>query len=208
MNSDTVDRENLVTRDRGYRQHMLLRLTKVVTGALLGFAIASQLPIWAVQLGNGATAFTSPPRLVDFVTRENARARKNATYYVTVNVLPEAGEPLKTLQVSLIEGRFTRLDYRTNDIEVFGEVPGQSRIDYSVASAAYDEESQTLTIQLAEAAPPGQVLTFVLELARNPTREGVYLFEVIAAPAGEQPVSQRIGIGRIHIYQESHPDYL
>ncbi|MEM6437081.1 MAG: DUF2808 domain-containing protein, partial [Cyanobacteria bacterium P01_D01_bin.115] len=76
--------------------------------ALVCAVVTTLLPVGAVELSDGSTMFTSPPRLVSFVTTENVTNRKNATYYVTVNLLPEAGEALKTLKVSLIEGRFTR----------------------------------------------------------------------------------------------------
>lgn len=172
-------------------------------GAFLVTAIAPQLShAVAVQLSDGSTMFTSPPRLVDFVTLENSAGRKNVTYYLVVNLLPEAGEPLKTLKVSLLEGRFTRLDYRTADIEVFAGDRRDRGTRYPVESAEYDDSSQTLTIRLETAIPPGQQFTVALAPVRNPTREGVYLFEVTAAPDGEQPVFQRVGIGRIHIFRD------
>ena len=169
----------------------------------LVWAIATALfPVGAVELSDGSTMFTSPPRLVSFVTTENVTHRKNATYYVTVNLLPEAGEALKTLKVSLIEGRFTRLDYHTDDIEVFAGEQGDRQRDYAVDFAEYDEDSQTLTVQLATPADPGQYLTFALKPVRNPTRSGVYLFEVTAAPAGDNPVFQRAGTGRLNIFDD------
>ena len=170
--------------------------------ALVCAVVTTLLPVGAVELSDGSTMFTSPPRLVSFVTTENVTNRKNATYYVTVNLLPEAGEALKTLKVSLIEGRFTRLDYRTDDIEVFAGDRGDRQRDYAVDFAEYAEDSQTLTVQLATAADPGQHLTFALKPVRNPTRAGVYLFEVTAAPAGATPVFQRAGTGRLNIFDD------
>lgn len=179
------------------RSRMMWALT-----VLMWAIAAALLPVGAVELSDGSTMFTSPPRLVSFVTTENVTNRKNATYYVTVNLLPEAGEALKTLKVSLIEGRFTRLDYHTDEIEVFAGEQGDRQRDYAVDFAEYDEDSQTLTVQLATAADPGQHLTFALKPVRNPTRAGVYLFEVNAAPAGENPVFQRAGTGRLNIFED------
>ncbi|MEM9818317.1 MAG: DUF2808 domain-containing protein [Cyanobacteria bacterium P01_D01_bin.6] len=173
---------------------------------VFGFASAiglstAGLPTTAVQLGDGTTAFNSPPRLVDFVTLDTYTDERRPTYYVTVNLLPEAGESLETLTVSLIEGRFTRLNYRTDDIRVFAGTRRDRGTEHSVAAADFDDEAQTLTIRLAEPAEPGQVLTFTIDLVRNPRWEGVYLYEVTVAPAGDSPRFQRIGTGRIHIYQ-------
>lgn len=185
--------------------------TAVRRRSLLGWGLASATclslfsahisPTAAVQLGDGTTAFTSPPRLADFVTFDTAAGERYPTYYVTVNLLPEAGEPLQTLTVSLIEGRFTRLNFRTDAIRVFEGTRRDRQTAYPVASVEYDDDAQTLTIRLAEPVAPGQLITFALPLVRNPRWEGVYLYEVTAAPAGEAPRFQRVGIGRIHIYE-------
>ncbi|MEM9220631.1 MAG: hypothetical protein AAGD25_40725 [Cyanobacteria bacterium P01_F01_bin.150] len=59
-------------------------------------------PLGAVQLGDGSTVFTSPPRLTDFSTFVTYAHERNPTYYITVNLLPEAGVALETLTVSLM----------------------------------------------------------------------------------------------------------
>ncbi|RZM81907.1 DUF2808 domain-containing protein [Leptolyngbya iicbica] len=184
-------------RRRG-RSRLALALASITCIATVVLPLG---PTAAVQLGDGTTVFTSPPRLADFVTLDNDTYDRRPTYYVTVNLPPDAEEPLETLTVSLIEGRFTRLNYRTQDIEVFTGTRRDRGASYDIATADYDADSQTLTVQLAEPAEPGQLLTFALTLVRNPRWEGVYLYEVTAAPAGEKPQFQRVGTGRIHIYQ-------
>lgn len=158
-------------------------------------------PLPAVQLGDGSTMFTNPPRLVSFVTDENEAARRNVTYSITVNLLPDAGEPLQTLRVSLIEGRFRRLNYRLDHIEVSGSGADSAKEKYAISSASFDDDSQVLTINLVDPIPPGQMATFELDLVRNPSRAGVYLYDVSAAPTGENPVFQRVGTGRINIFE-------
>jgi len=184
------------------RSHVLMGIFMAAAVTAIAPPISHSL---AAQLSDGSTVFTSPPRLVDFFTLENSAGRKGATYYVTVDLLPEAGEPLETLKVALIQGRFTRLDYRTDDIEVFEGDRSDRQDNYPIEFAEYDETSQTLTIRLAQAVPPGERVTFALEPVRNPTRGGVYLFEVTAAPAGDNPVFQRIGTGRISIFHDPLP---
>ncbi|MGD1860534.1 MAG: DUF2808 domain-containing protein [Leptolyngbyaceae cyanobacterium] len=182
---------------RHWRSPRLLRFAGAV---LLGALVSVTWPSAAVQLGDGTIAFNSPPRLDSFITFDERAQDRNTTYYVTVRLLPEAGEPLQTLSVSLIEGRFNRLNYRTEQISVYGGQPRDRSTAYPVETADYDANSQTLTIRLAQPAEPGQTLTFELELVRNPRFGGVYLYDVVAAPAGENPRFQRIGTGRIHIY--------
>ena len=186
------------------RSRLLLGLASMTfTGAIA----LPGLPTAAVQLSDGSTAFTSPPRLADFVTFDNFIYERNPTYYVTVNLLPEAGEPLQTLTVRLIEGRFTRLNFRTERLAVFAGGRRDRGTEYAIAATEYNDDDQTLTIQLAEPASPGQQLTFALELVRNPRFSGVYLYEVTAAPAGDQPRFQRVGTGRIHIYDRGRDPF-
>ena len=182
----------------GQRSLSALGLAGVTYFSTMAF---SGLPTAAVQLGDGTTAFNSPPRLADFVTLDIDANERRPTYYVTVDLLPETGEPLETLTISLIEGRFTRLNYHTDQIKVFEGTRRDRGSNYTVATADFDDDTQTLTIRLAEPAAPGQLLTVALELVRNPRWEGVYLYEVTAAPAGENPRFQRVGTGRIHIYE-------
>ncbi|MGF1458089.1 MAG: DUF2808 domain-containing protein [Leptolyngbyaceae cyanobacterium] len=174
-----------------------------ITGLIMASASGLFMSSQAVQLSDGSTSFVNPPRLEEFVPNRNLTNQKDITYYATIDLLPDAGEPLKTLTVELIEGRFTRLDYHVEAIEVYGEVAG-NREDYAIASADYDDNTQTLTIQLAEGVPPGRQVTFALKPVRNPSRSGVYLFDVMAAPGGDQPRSQRAGFGRVQIYQRRY----
>jgi hypothetical protein len=187
-------------RNRPMKRRSRLALALASLTCMVAVALPTKLTT-AAQLGDGTTVFTSPPRLADFVTLDNDTYDRRPTYYVTVNLPPDAEEPLETLKVTLIEGRFTRLSYRTHDIEVFSGTRRDRGDAYDLATVDYDAESQTLTMQLAEPAAPGQLLTFALRLVRNPRWEGVYLYEVTAAPVGENPQFQRVGTGRIHIYQ-------
>lgn len=176
-------------------------------GAMLTVALATvPRALTAAQLADGTTMFDSPPRLVSFVTTRDRTNDSRATYYVTVDLLPEAGEPLRTLEVALIEGRFRQLGYRLDDVVVFQGDRGDRGETIPVESATYDDATQTLTVRLATAAEPGQLVTFALSPNRNPARGGVYLFEVTAAPEGEQPVSQRVGTGRLNIFRPDGND--
>lgn len=71
----------------------------------------------------------------------------------------------------------------------------------SLESTTYDDTTQTVTIHLADAVSPGEILTVALPPVRNPTRAGVYLFTITAAPAGTRPRTQRIGTGRLYVFR-------
>lgn len=160
----------------------------------------------AAQLKDGRTTFDIAPRLEQFTTLRPDTGDRRAIYYITVDVPATAGESLKTLTVTLVQGRFfPRLRYRLDQLEVFqGDRRNRGTV-VPIASAEYDEDAQTLTIDLAEAVAPGQTITFALKPVRNPSRQGVYLFEIGAVPAGEQPIARRIGIGRLNIFGDADP---
>ncbi len=175
----------------------------VVAGLLMsvGGSVRSHPNAVAAQFADGRTQFDRPPQLVDFVATQDTASRGNVTYYVTVELLPETGEPLKTLTVRLVEGRFPQLNFRTEETATYLGERGDRDRPIALDSATFDADSQTLTLELQEAIAPGQVVTFALRPNRNPSFEGVYLFAVAAAPAGDTPVVQQIGIGRLNIFR-------
>lgn len=179
-----------------------------LAGALILSAIAPQnAQLIAVQLSDGTTVFDSPPRLVEFTSLRRDANDRRAIYYVTVDLPPDSGESLKTLQVIQTQGRFfPRLQYRLDEIEVFRGDRQNRGETLPVESAEYDEDTETLTLHLAEAAEPGQIITFALKPVRNPSDGGVYLFEVIALPEGDRPVAQRVGTGRLNIFRSDGND--
>lgn len=187
------------------RKQAMLGLGLAGTLLLSTFA-SSDITLDAAQFEDGRTVFDTPPRLIDFMTTRDYTNDRRATYYATVALLPETGESLKTLQIALISGRFPRLAYRLDEIKVF-EGERRDRGDaFAIETAEYEDDTKTLTVRLAEAAEPGQTLTFALKPTRNPSREGVYLFEITAAPDGDLPVSQRVGTGRINIFRPDGRD--
>ncbi|MDA0672143.1 MAG: DUF2808 domain-containing protein [Cyanobacteria bacterium] len=177
----------------------------------LGAAIAlATLPVpsLGVQFPDGTVAFTTPPRLAAFEATRNLTGVRHVTYYFTVTLPAAADEGLKTLEIQLIEGRANRLGYDLEATTVFGGHPDDRGPDLAIASTAYDEDTQTVTLTLAEAAAPGQDLTVALHPVRNPVWEGVYLFELTAWPAGELTRSQRVGTARLHLYRPDGRDPL
>jgi len=195
-----------MSRMKGWSKRWIRSGMSALGASLVGVIAAHTMPLRAMQLSDGTTVFDSPPRLEGFITTRDRAGDRRATYYVTVNVLPEAGESLETLRIELIEGRFRLLDYRLNEIEVFAGDRGNRGESFEVAVTDYDDTAQTLTIRLAEAIAPGQHVTFAVSPVRNPTQAGVYLFEVTAALAGEQPMYQRIGTGRLNIFRSDGRD--
>ena len=173
-----------------------------------GVAPPTTIAAHGVQFPDGTVAFTTPPRLESFAATRNLAGVRNATYYFTVTLPAEAEAGLKTVEIALIEGRANRLDFELADTAVFVGTRDERGSALSVEVATYDEDTQTVTLTLSEAAAPGQTLTVALHPRRNPRWEGVYLFELTAFPDGEMVRPQRIGTARLHIYRPDGRDPL
>ncbi|MGD1904454.1 MAG: DUF2808 domain-containing protein [Leptolyngbyaceae cyanobacterium] len=185
---------------------------KSLTGLFLGTAIffgsIAAHESAAVQLADGTVAFEVPPRLTDFYATRNRTSDRHSTYYFTLTLPEGAGEPLETLEIKLIEGRANLLRYHLDDTALFRGTPGDRGESIPLAQTAYDQETQVITIQLETPAQPGQDVTLAVQPVRNPRWEGVYLFEVVAQPAGELNRPHRAGIARLHIYDNDRDSIL
>ena len=78
----------------------LLALTTILVGVN---ALTIQ-PSEAVERFNGQRAFESSPRLVRTATRFSSRSNAAATYQFTIEVPDNAGEALKAVRISQIDG--------------------------------------------------------------------------------------------------------
>lgn len=157
------------------------------------------LPANAVQLADGKVYFTQPPRLVGASTTQNATYVWGATYYFTLSLAEDAGEPLQ--QVTIVQRPSP--DYVRFDVEDTRAFEGTRRRDgtpLKLAEVAQDKETKAVTIRFDPPVPPGRTLTIGLRPYQNPTVGGVYLFGVTAFPAGEKPNGQFLGFGRLQFY--------
>jgi hypothetical protein len=158
----------------------------------------------AVQFSDGATAFTRPPTLVKAVTT-NSDVYSYATYYFTVAVPPDAGEPLYRLTIKQTEGFDRDLRYNLKRSYAFEGESYRKKQNRAIAIAdiQYDSKQNQITVLFDPPIPPGQTFTLGLEPYYNPSTSGVYLFEVTAFPPGEKPRGQFLGFGRLTFYRGS-----
>jgi hypothetical protein len=181
-----------------------MSLLKSLTGIGLGAALVlGGIPTnqsSAVQFADGTVAFEVPPQLAGFYATRNRVGDRHSTYYFTLAIPVDAGEPLETIEISLIEGRANRLRYHLDDTTLFSGDPSDRGDAIPLASATYDDDAQVMTIVLEEPAVPGQLVTLATHPVRNPRWEGVYLFEVVVAPAGDLNRPHRAGTARLQIY--------
>jgi hypothetical protein len=57
-----------------------------------------------------------------------------------------------------------------------------------------------LRLRFPEPIAPGATITVALRAWRNPTVSDTYLFQVVAWPAGRDPVASPVGVGTLRIY--------
>ncbi|KAM3107264.1 DUF2808 domain-containing protein [Phormidesmis sp. 146-33] len=170
-------------------------------GANLGDATQ---PAQAVQLADGTVYFTSPPRLVGASTTFNSVQAWSATYYFTMNLLENAGEPLQRVTIAQDEGTDT-IRFDPKRIEAFeGE---RNRLGAKIPlQATVDRKARSVSITFDPPVAPGRLVTIALSPDQNPLYGGVYLFGVTAFPTGEKSHGQFLGFGRLHFY-ESGPSF-
>ncbi|MBD2301172.1 DUF2808 domain-containing protein [Nostoc sp. FACHB-190] len=173
---------------------------------LLGAAIASitlikgyLLPSYAIQLQDGTVYFAQPPRLVNTVTTYNEIYAWGATYYFTISLPENAGEPLQRLAINQHEG-VDNITFDLNDSVAFEGKPSGKGQKVALQTVTGDRKTRTITLTFDPPVSPGKTITIGLKPWQNPRSSGVYLFGVTAFPTGEKSHGQFLGYGRLHFY--------
>jgi hypothetical protein len=160
----------------------------------------------AVELSDGTVYFVSPPRLdPDSVySSRSSPAALGATYYFTLTVPEDAGEPLSQVSITQREGDTARQRVIFQPAESFAfEGTRRDRGDaLPLNNATFNADDQTLTLTFDPPVEPGTTVTVGVRPRNNPLSEGVYLFGITAYPPGEQVHGQFLGYGRLHFYRQ------
>ncbi|AFY44747.1 DUF2808 domain-containing protein [Nostoc sp. PCC 7107] len=177
---------------------------------LLGAAIASITlingyllsPSSAIQLQDGTVYFAQPPRLVNTITTYNEVYAWGATYYFTISLPENAGEPLQSLAINQHEG-VDNIRFDLNDSVAFEGKPSGKGQKVKLQNVVGDGKTRTVTLRFDPPVSPGKTITIGLKPWQNPRITGVYLFGVTAFPPGEKSHGQFLGYGRLHFYNHS-----
>ena len=159
-------------------------------------------PSLGVQTKDGTVYFAQPPRLVKAVTTRSETYVWGATYYFTLNLLPDAGVPLKQVTISKTEGP-DNIRYNSKKIIAFKGTHRNKGQQLTVEEVGIDKKTNTISVFFNPAVPPGTTFTIGLRPVRTPISGGVYLFGVTAFPVGEKPYGYFLGYGRLHFYDGS-----
>lgn len=173
----------------------LLGATLGVSAALLSTVeIAS-----AVRLADGTVYFVQPPSLLSATTTFNHVYVWGATYYFTLNLPENAGEPLQQVSITQQEG-VDDIEFKLKESSAFEGTRPHKGEKITIKAIRKEDERRTIIINFDPPVSPGKNITIALNPVRNPRFDGVYLFGVTAFPSGEKSHGQFLGFGRLHFY--------
>lgn len=175
---------------------------------LLGTTLAVALSIGAtaevtqaVKLRDGTVYFVQPPELVAATTTFNSVNEWGATYYFTITLPEEAGEPLQRVTIKQQEGA-DNIRYRLKKSRAFEGTRHDKGTPIKLAEVTNDRDNRLIVVNFEQPIPPGKTITIGLQPVENPFSPGVYLFGVTAFPTGEKSHGQFIGYGRLQFYSD------
>lgn len=159
----------------------------------------------AVQLSDGKVYFVQPPRLVAASATQTQTSISGATYYFTLAVPENAGEPLQRIAISQQDATNSArvVEYELDETRAFVGTRRDRDNALPLGETTFDPDSQTVFVTFDPPVAPGTTVTVGLRPERNPLTDGLYLFGVTAFPAGESAYGQFLGYGRL---QFERPD--
>lgn len=169
----------------------------------------------AVQLQDGTVYFVEPPSLIAAVNTYKDIYIPNVSYYFTVNIPDNAGEPLQRITINQYQGAddiyfdlkhtsvFEGSSHKGQKIalkDVTSEVSRTPTTPGEKLGQTRPRKTRIVSITFDQPVPPGRTITIELIAEQNPSVSGVYLFGVTAFPPGEKVHSQFLGFGRLQFY--------
>lgn len=153
--------------------------------------------VQAIQLSDGTVYFAQIPRLEETTTTHNGAGAFGATYYFTLSLPLDAGEPLQRVTFAQAEG-VDRIDFILKRTHAYRN---NRRRDTVALGAITTDAQEDVSVRFDPPIQPGETVTLGLRPEHNPNTGGIYLFSVTAFPAGEKAHGQFVGFGRLHFYE-------
>jgi hypothetical protein len=168
--------------------------------------LAVTAPVFAVQLANGETAFNGSPKLLRAAVTDTTYEAYPVYYQFTVELPAKLDEPLGQLHIQIPNeyGVYGLRPPSPKEVRAFIPTePNAQSPQYAAKSlpTQVTVQGQTVALSFDPPVPPGNVVTVEWGPLRNPTQDGIYLYDVTAYPAGSRPRPQTVGYGRITIRQ-------
>ena len=185
----------------GRRQHRPLRRVHQGLGVLLTLTTLSLSgigPARAIEL-QGRTYFATPPVEPRSTNYRSTSGEAMAEYMITITVPTAAGVGLGGLELTQTRGVDRNFPFNLEQCRAFLGEPRREQTPWP-ATVRFDQASRRFNIQFKEPVPPGQTVTMVLRPWTNPLQSDVYMFSVMAFPAGPEPVGAMAGFATFPIY--------
>jgi hypothetical protein len=152
------------------------------------------------------TYFSRSPRLLDVITTYRGARIRTPTYYYTIDLPNESGQPLQTITINKRQG-FEVIDYYPERTFAFQGTPNHRGKPLPVGETTWDETTETMTIILDPPVSPGTTFTVGLKAKQNPQYGGNYLFGVTVFPPGNNPMDLYLGSGKLYFYGSDGGDF-
>lgn len=176
-------------------------VTLLLSGVWLGVPTGMGLEASEVlaQEMRSSTVFLRPPWKAELRSFNTNAGEGNVELYLTVALSPEAGAPLGQLDLQQIRGVDTGFLRRLERARAFTGRPRREEGARPV-TLRFDPSAGQLQLTFPEPVPPSTTVTVALRAWRNPLVGDTYLFQVVAWPAGENPVPSPVGVATLRIY--------
>ncbi len=162
-------------------------------------AVVTASSAQALQLSDGTIFFAVPPQLITATTTFETVGARDATYYFTLSIPENAGEPLQQVTIAQ-RGGTQEIKFALKDTTAFLGTRRHQRQGLSLAGVTKEKKAQLISVTFNPPVSPGNTVTISLSPYQNPLFSGVYLFGVTAFPVGEKPHGQFLGFGRLQFY--------
>jgi hypothetical protein len=166
---------------------------------IVGLGGVTEKVTQAVQLRDGTVYFVQPPDLVEATTTFKGVNMWGATYYFTINIPQQAGEPLQKVVINQRQGG-DNIRYDLEDTRAFVGTRRRKGTQLTLGEVTRDRKTRTVVVNFNPPVPPGTTVTIGLRPVKNPMTSGVYLLGVTAFPPGEKSHGQFIGFARLNFY--------
>ncbi len=167
--------------------------------AMASIAVITPELARGVKLRDGTVSFVQQPRLVETATTIQDVNAWGATYYFTIDLPQNAGEPLQKLTINQHEG-VANIRFDLEDTRAFVGTRRDRGENITLGTVTRDKKTRTVTVEFNPPVAPGKTITIGLRPVQNPFSSGVYLFGVKAFPPGEKTAGQFMGYGRLQFY--------
>jgi hypothetical protein len=165
----------------------------------LAILLGTGTPAVALEVG-GTTRFVRAPWKVGLTSYTTDVGQAPAEYFFTLSLDPEAGASLGSLTIQQIRGADWQFPFAVDRTRAFLGVPRRQGTPVPV-QARFDADARRFNLTFPEPVPPGSTVTVSLRPWYNPSQADTYLFQVVAFPAGPEPVASPVGVGTLRIYQ-------